>query len=99
MKVPCSIYRSKKRSGMYLYVPSNKPLDELPEALMQLFGRAEHSMDLVLTETRTLAREDIHQVLANLQEQGFHLQMPPDEKPDDYIQHLPEHLLRFNDPV
>lgn len=100
MKILCSIYRSSKKPGMYLYVPRKTPLSELPEGLMQLFGRAEHSMDLVLTEHRSLAREDIQQVLANLQNQGYHLQMPPaEEEQDAYIQHLPDHLLRFNDPV
>ena len=29
--------------------------------------------------------------------QGYHLQMPPAE--DEYIEHLPEELLRRNDPV
>jgi uncharacterized protein YcgL (UPF0745 family) len=36
-------------------------------------------------------------VLANIKEQGYHLQMPPAE--DDYIEHLPEELLRMNDPM
>jgi uncharacterized protein YcgL (UPF0745 family) len=46
---------------------------------------------------RTLAREDITVVLENLEKQGYHLQMPPAE--DEYIEHLPEELLRRNDPV
>ena len=56
-----------------------------------------HVFDLVLTPQRKLAREDIKQVLENLDKQGFHLQMPPPE--DDYIQHLPDELLSRNDPV
>ncbi|MEH6492815.1 YcgL domain-containing protein [Halopseudomonas sp.] len=97
MKVLCSIYRSTKKLGMYLYVPREKGLREVPPALMALFGRAEHAMDLVLTEDRKLAQEDILKVLENLREQGFHVQMPPQE--DDYIVHLPDELLTRNDPV
>jgi uncharacterized protein YcgL (UPF0745 family) len=52
---------------------------------------------MVLTPERVLAREDIHKVLANLDEQGYHLQMPPPE--DEYIEHLPDELLRRNDPM
>lgn len=97
MKVMCSIYRSKRKQGMYLYVPRKKDLAELPESLMQLFGKAELTMDLVLTEERTLAREDIHKVLANLDSQGYHLQMPPKE--EDYLIHLPDELMYRNDPI
>ncbi|MBL4834834.1 MAG: YcgL domain-containing protein [Pseudomonas sp.] len=97
MKVMCSIYRCKRKQGMYLYVPRGKDLGELPESLMQLFGKAELSMDLVLSEERTLAREDIHKVLANLGSQGYHLQMPPKE--EDYLVHLPDELMYRNDPI
>ncbi|MEH6566066.1 MAG: YcgL domain-containing protein [Halopseudomonas sp.] len=97
MKVLCSIYRSSKKPGMYLYVPREKGLSEVPAPLLALFGRAVHAMDLVLTEQRKLAQEDILKVLANLREQGFHVQMPPQE--DDYIVHLPDELLTRNDPV
>ncbi|MBA6419510.1 YcgL domain-containing protein [Pseudomonas neustonica] len=97
MKVLCSIYRSSKKMGMYLYVPREKGLAEVPAELKTLFGRAEHAMDLVLTEERKLAQEDIGKVLLNLREQGYHVQMPPQE--DDYIVHLPDELLTRNDPV
>ena len=52
---------------------------------------------LVLTPERKLSREDIAVVLENLEKQGYHLQMPPAE--DEYIEHLPEELLRRNDPM
>ncbi|MFO6307801.1 YcgL domain-containing protein, partial [Pseudomonas aeruginosa] len=46
---------------------------------------------------RQLAREDVAKVLENIEKQGFHLQMPPGE--EEYIEHLPEELLRMNDPL
>jgi uncharacterized protein YcgL (UPF0745 family) len=97
LKRICSIYQSSKKPGMYLYVLKSDALERVPEGLMGAFGKAKHSFDLVLTPERTLAREDITVVLENLDKQGYHLQMPPAE--DEYIEHLPEELLRRNDPV
>jgi len=82
---------------MYLYVNRQEALERVPEALLAAFGTPVHAFDFVLTPERKLAREDITKVLANLEQQGFHLQMPPPE--DDYIEHLPEELLRMNDPL
>lgn len=96
MKKICSIYESPKKLGMYLYVQKADALKRVPEELLKIFGPPRHAFDLVLTPQRKLAREDIEQVLHNLDEKGFHLQMPPAE--DDYIVHLPEELLRRNDP-
>jgi len=97
LKRICSIYRSTKREGMYLYVLKADALERVPEQLMAAFGKAIHAFDLVLTPERTLSREDIVVVLENLDKQGYHLQMPPAE--DEYIEHLPEELLRRNDPM
>ncbi|MNY74565.1 Protein YcgL [compost metagenome] len=52
---------------------------------------------MLLTPERKLAREDAVKVLENIEKQGYHLQMPPPE--DDYIEHLPDELLRRNDPI
>jgi len=97
LKRICSIYQSSKKPGMYLYVLKSDALERVPENLLLAFGKPHHAFDLVLTPARTLSREDIHQVLENLDKQGYHLQMPPAE--DEYIEHLPEELLRRNDPV
>lgn len=82
---------------MYLYVLKSDALERVPEELLTAFGKPHHAFDLVLSPERALAREDIHTVLANLERQGYHLQMPPAE--DEYIEHLPEELLRRNDPM
>ena len=97
MKRICSIYRSTKRNEMYLYVFKADALERVPETLMLAFGKPIHAFDLVLTPERKLNREDIVKVLENLETQGYHLQMPPAE--DEYIEHLPEELLRRNDPM
>ncbi|MFT0212070.1 YcgL domain-containing protein [Pseudomonas sp. F1_0610] len=97
MKQICSIYESKKKLGMYLYVRKADALNKVPAALLELFGTPKHCFDFVLTPERKLAKEDIALVLENLNKQGFHLQMPPQE--EDYIMHLPDELLTRNDPA
>lgn len=96
-KVLASIFKSSKHNEMYLYVDKRNQLEKIPETLHQAFGKAVHVMDILLTPERKLARADIEKVMSELQEKGFYLQMPPTEA--DYIQHLPEELLSFNDPV
>jgi hypothetical protein len=97
MKLICSIYKSPRKDGMYLYVEKREALKRVPEGLLVAFGAPQLAFEMVLTPARQLAREDIATVLANIQNQGYHLQMPPAE--DDYIEHLPEELLRRNDPM
>lgn len=97
MKKICSIYQSTRKPGMYLYVLKADALERVPAELLKLFGTPKHSFDLLLTPQRKLASEDIHNVLENLDNQGFHLQMPPQD--DDYIEHWPEELLTRNDPA
>ncbi|KPX64765.1 YcgL domain-containing protein [Pseudomonas amygdali pv. photiniae] len=97
MKRICSIYRSPKRNEMYLYVLKSDVLKRVPPELLVAFGKPVHAFDLVLSPERALSREDINVVLENLDSQGYHLQMHPAE--DDYIEHLPEELLRRNDPM
>lgn len=77
MKLLCQVFKSSRKEEMYLYVDKAKGLADVPEALMAQFGEPEEVMTLVLDETRRLARADIHQVLADISEQGFYLQMPP----------------------
>ena len=62
---------------MYLYLRSDMEDTELPQALLELTGTLDFSVDLELTPDRSLAREDTAKVLANLRDKGFHLQMPP----------------------
>jgi len=68
---------------MYLYVDKREQLERVPEALLEVFGRAEHVMDMPITATRKLARVDVEKVLQGIDEKGYFLQMPPAK--DDYM--------------
>ena len=61
---------------MYLYIHEDKTSADLPEDLLKMVKELTYVIDLELTPERKLAREDVLVVLKNLQEKGYHLQMP-----------------------
>lgn len=75
----CSIYRSQRKEGMYLYVQKSDGLDKVPEQLKGLFGPAELAMTMLMSEKKPLARVDVKNVIDAIRSQGFFLQMPPAE--------------------
>lgn len=79
----CSVYKSPKKQEMYLYVDRKAGVDNLPEALLGLFGTPEHVLDLILTPEKKLARVEAEKVLGEIEEKGFYLQMPPGK--EDYM--------------
>jgi uncharacterized protein YcgL (UPF0745 family) len=72
----CTIYKSLKRQDTYLYTASKDDFSRVPDNLLRLLGGTVHVMDLDLQPERKLAQEDAAEVLQNLQERGWHLQMP-----------------------
>jgi uncharacterized protein YcgL (UPF0745 family) len=77
VKLIVSVYRSKRKEGMYLYVEKSEGLETLPEPLLKQFGVPEHAMVLVLTPEKKLANADVEKVMQAVQAEGFYLQMPP----------------------
>jgi uncharacterized protein YcgL (UPF0745 family) len=73
----CEIYKGNKKAEMYLYVPFNKGLKDVPEVLLQSFGDLELVMKLELKVSRKLARVDVATVIDDIQDKGFYLQVPP----------------------
>ena len=78
-KLICSVYKSLKKEGMYLYVEKGKGLSQVPEQLKTLFGQEKHAMTLVLTEDKALAKFQGRQVMKAISEQGYFLQLPDKE--------------------
>jgi hypothetical protein len=62
---------------MYLYVSRAEGLKRVPETLLQQFGDPEAIMLLNLDGSRSLARADAAQVVEQIRERGYYLQMPP----------------------
>ena len=77
------IFRCSKKDEMYLFVPyqedEQEALKGLPEALLGITGSLVKVMELDLSPERKLARADVNDVMAALDEKGFYLQSPPNE--------------------
>jgi uncharacterized protein YcgL (UPF0745 family) len=74
----CHIYRSNRKFDTYLYLVEKDDFSVVPDDLLRIFGDPEFSFSFDLQAERKLAREDTSEVLENLQEQGYHLQLRDD---------------------
>ncbi len=75
----CSVFRSSLKDFTYIYVMEGRKFEDLPQALKQVFGKPVFVLNLELTPARKLAYADVSQVMQNLANQGYHLQLPPRE--------------------
>lgn len=73
----CTIHRSEKKQGTYLYLAPEKSLEDIPEELQKVLGKCVQVMELNLDKRDKLASQDIEKVKQNLKDQGYHLQIPP----------------------
>ncbi|OOF58350.1 YcgL domain-containing protein [Rodentibacter myodis] len=76
----CTIYRSKKKPGSYLYIQKRDDFSAVPEALLAQFGQPEIVMMFNLAGEKSLHNADKREVREKIESQGFYLQMP---KQDD----------------
>lgn len=90
----CSVFRSERKEYTYLYLAQNRSWDDIPSVLREMFEPAERVMELDLTRREKLAQEDIHTVLENLNKNGYHLQLPADQDPEQLIAQRLGHQAR-----
>jgi uncharacterized protein YcgL (UPF0745 family) len=84
----CAIYKSRRKQDTYLYLAAKDDFSSIPESLLKLLGEPMHVMDVDLHPERPLAQEDVVEVLRNLEERGWHLQMPRREEwPGTEVRH------------
>lgn len=94
-KMICQIYRSSKKSDMYLYVDKKDDLSRVPAPLLTLFGTPKAAMVQMLTEEKKLARVDAKDVMQQITDKGYFLQMPtPDDDEMRQIANLNSKLSR-----
>jgi uncharacterized protein YcgL (UPF0745 family) len=74
----CHIYRSNRKFDTYLYLLDKDDFSVIPADLLGIFGPPEYSFSFDLSSERSLAREDTAEVLENLDNQGYHLQLRDD---------------------
>lgn len=77
MSLICQVFRSPRRAETYLFVDKGRGLSDVPAALLATFGEPQEVMVLVLGPTRRLARADTAEVIRNIRERGYYLQLPP----------------------
>jgi uncharacterized protein len=75
----CFVYASQRKPDTYVWFAKRESFDALPPPLALLLGDLRFALEVELTEERKLPREETEKVLANLRNQGYHLQAPPNE--------------------
>ncbi len=65
---------------MYIYLAKEDDFSKVPKDIYNSLGIIEFAMELELSTDKKLARENTEQVIKNLKENSFHLQLA-DETP------------------
>lgn len=73
----CAIYKSAKKEQTYLFVKTRDDFSSVPEPLMLTFGTPSLVTLINLATKKKLAFADLDKVKANLNSQGYYLQLPP----------------------
>lgn len=73
----CAIYKSSKKEEMYLYIAKRDDFSSVPTELMSVFGKPQFVMLFNLLGNKNLARAENQEVLRNIEQTGFYLQLPP----------------------
>ena len=87
MKVLCKVYKSLSKTDYYLFVKHEEDMSRVPESLLSYFGKHELAMTLALSSDQKLAVASASEVLESLQENGYYLQLPPQDN-EDYMQDI-----------
>lgn len=75
-----AVYKTKRKSGMYLYVREKDNFEQVPKGLLEQFGKPELVMLLALDKRDSLAGVDKQRLRDALESDGYYLQMPPKEE-------------------
>ena len=71
-------YKSRRKDELYLYLNKKGDFSKVPQALYDSMGKAPlFVMEVTLSPEKSLARENVLKVMENLQNQGYHVQIPP----------------------
>ena len=79
------IYRCTGKNDMYIYIKEKDNFSDVPDHIKKSLGQTEFSLEVDITPDKKLAKEDPVKVLANLDEHGFHLQLPSEQSIEDIL--------------
>lgn len=80
----CAVYKSESIQDTYLFVDRSEGFERVPQELMEKFLNPVLVTQFKLFSERKLARADAKKVMDSLEEQGYYLQMPPQQ--DEQLQ-------------
>jgi len=72
----CFVYKGTRKEGAYLYLHTEDVFSDVPEQLLKSMGKLELALRFELRPDRKLAQADPAVVHKNLEDQGYHLQLP-----------------------
>lgn len=75
----CFVYASQRKANTYLWLDRQDNFGILPASLALLLGELRFVLEVELHSDRRLPHEDVEVVMQHLREQGWHLQLPPQE--------------------
>ena len=61
---------------MYIYLAEEDDFSNVPKDIYNSLGIIEFAMELEVSADKKLAKEDPEEVMKNLKDNGFHLQLP-----------------------
>lgn len=77
LAMQCVVYKSLRQFDYFLFVKKDDGLARVPDALKNLLGNLQEITELELHAQRKLAQADVAEVMAQIEAQGYFLQMPP----------------------
>lgn len=84
----CAVYKSSRKADTYLFVKKRDSFEDVPTALMDMFGVPQLVMVFPIAKRESLGMADIHRVRTAMEENGYYLQIPPPQ-----VNLLAEHKL------
>ncbi len=93
MRIVCAVYRSATKADLYLYVEKKDEFSRVPQTLLDMFGKPELAMIMVLDENTELAKIDAGTVIESIQEKGYFLQISSEK--EDYMMAIHKHNTKM----
>ena len=72
----CVVYKGSRKPDAYLYIQRKGDFSQVPESLLGLMGTLQLVISFDLTDDSTLAQAPVKEVLEQLRDRGFYLQLP-----------------------
>ncbi len=88
MSANCFIYRCSAKPDMYIYLAEQDDFDCIDKSVKKSLGILTFAMELNLSKTTKLAKENPEKVLENLAKHKFHIQLPPKLSVEELIAKL-----------